>query len=315
MFINIFILYFSLKGCKGIYFSIFVKKKKVYFLLFAKKLKTLNCNGKLLPLKNPLIMGVLNVTPDSFYSNSRTVLKDEILQKTAEFLKQGVDIIDVGAISTRPNADKYASESQELDRISMALELITKEFPKLTTSCDTFRAKVAEFVVQNYNVALINDISGGTFDPRMYDTIARLQVPYVLMHIKGTLELMHHEIRYDNFMKELIAYFSKKINLLKFKGINDIIIDPGFGFAKSIDQNFELLKRISYLRNFECPIMVGMSRKSMFYKTFKTTPEESLNATSVSNFHALQSGANILRVHDIKEAKETVDLFKKISNV
>lgn len=259
-----------------------------------------------------MVMGVLNVTPDSFYASSRTVFKDEILRKTAQFLEQGIDIIDIGAVSTRPNAEEYASEGEEIERISMAFELIIKEFPKLTTSCDTFRAKVVDLVVQNYNVALINDISGGAFDPKMFDTIARLQVPYVLMHTKGKLDTMHKETKYDDFMKELVLFFSVKLKELRTRGINDIIIDPGFGFAKTIDQNFELLKRISYLRNFECPIMVGLSRKSMFYKTFDTTPEESLSATSVSNFHALKYGANILRVHDVKEAKETIELYRKV---
>ena len=257
-------------------------------------------------------MGVLNVTPDSFYASSRATFKDEILRKTAQFLSQGTDIIDIGAVSTRPNAEKYASVDEEIERITLVFELIIKEFPKLTISCDTFRAKVVDFVVQNYNVAIINDISGGSFDPQMFDTIAKLKVPYVLMHTKGRLETMHKETNYNDIRTEMASYFSVKIAELRQKGVNDIIIDPGFGFAKTVDQNFELLKRISYLRNFDCPIMVGMSRKSMFYKTFNTTPEESLNATSVSNFHALQSGANILRVHDIKEAKETIKLYQKV---
>lgn len=261
----------------------------------------------------PLVMGVLNVTPDSFYASSRATLKDEILHKTAQFLNQGVDIIDIGAVSTRPNTDKYASESEEIDRITIALELIKKEFPKLVISCDTFRAKVADFVIQNYDVAIINDISGGTFDLDMFTIIAKFQVPYVLMHTKGTLYTMHKETNYQDLISEMILFFATKIQELRKLGINDIIIDPGFGFAKTLEQNFELLKRISYLRNFDCPIMVGLSRKSMFYKTFNTSPEESLNATSVSNLHVLQSGANILRVHDVKEAKETIELYKKIT--
>lgn len=276
-------------------------------------MKTLTCNGKLLSFNTPLVMGVLNVTPDSFYASSRATFKDEILHKTAQFLNQGVDIIDIGAVSTRPNTDKYASESDEIERITIALELIKKEFPKLVISCDTFRAKVAELVIQNYDVAIINDISGGTFDPNMLEIIAKFQVPYVLMHTRGNLYTMHKEIDYQDFISEMLLFFATKIEELRMMGINDIIIDPGFGFAKTLDQNFELLKRISYLRNFECPIMVGLSRKSMFYKTFNTSPEESLNATNVSNLHVLQSGANILRVHDVKEAKETIELYKKMS--
>jgi dihydropteroate synthase len=257
-------------------------------------------------------MGVLNVTPDSFFASSRATIKDEILHKTTQFLNQGVDIIDIGAVSTRPNTDKYASEGEEIDRITIALELIKKEFPNLIISCDTFRAKVVEIAIQNYDVAIINDISGGTFDPKMLETIAKFQVPYVLMHTKGTLYTMHQETNYQDLISEMMLFFATRIQALRKIGVNDIIIDPGFGFAKTLDQNFELLKRISYLRNFECPIMVGLSRKSMFYKTFNTSPEESLNATSVSNLHVLQSGANILRVHDVKEARETIELYRKM---
>jgi len=257
-------------------------------------------------------MGVLNVTPDSFYIASQSNNKNEILQKLDQFIAHGVDIIDIGAVSTRPNAKVYTSESEEINRITNALEIIKKEYPQLIISCDTFRAKVAELVVQNYGVSIINDISGGTFDPLMFETVAKLKVPYILMHTKGTLQTMHKETTYEDLLSDILLFFSMMIQKLRMIGVNDIIVDPGFGFAKTVNQNFELLKRISYLRDFECPILVGLSRKSMFYKTFNTTPEESLNATNVSNFHALQSGANILRVHDVKEAKETIELYQKI---
>ncbi len=284
----------------------------LYFLLFLIKLKKINCNGKLLSYEKPLIMGVLNITPDSFYADSRAIVKDILLKKTAQFIQQGVDIIDIGAVSTRPNAKKYASENEEIDRISTALDILTKEFPKLTFSCDTFRAKVVDIVVKNYRIAIINDISGGTFDHDLLKTVIKWQVPYVLSHTKGDLTSMHLKTNYTNFIAELLYFFSEKIAELRSMGLNDIIIDPGFGFAKTIDQNFELLKKIAYLRTFDCPIMVGLSRKSMFYKTFNTTPEESLNGTSVANFFALQGGAKIIRVHDVKEAKETSAIFNKL---
>lgn len=266
----------------------------------------------LLSVKNPLIMGILNVTADSFYAASRATLKDDILHKTAQLIKEGADIIDIGAVSTRPNTTNFTSESEEMDRICAALELLIKEFPKLTISCDTFRAKVADFVIENYNVSIINDISGGAFDASMYEIIAKRQVSYVLMHTRGELSSMHYQYNYSNIVLEICQFFSERVRQLRLLGVNDIIIDPGFGFAKTIDQNFELLKRISYLRNLDCPILVGLSRKSMFYKTFNTSPEDSLNATTVGNMLALQSGASILRVHDVKAAKETIELYSKM---
>jgi dihydropteroate synthase len=258
-------------------------------------------------------MGILNVNNDSFFASSRASQKDDILEKTTQFIQNKVDIIDVGAVSTRPDVNVITSESEETDRLSFALECIRADFPQLIISCDTFRAKVAKSVVENYGVSIINDISGGSFDREMIRTIAQLKVPYVIMHNAISLEKMHVKSESCDILADLNSYFVDKIKILKQNGIHDIIIDPGFGFAKTITQNYSILKRISYLRMLDCPILVGLSRKSMFYKKFGTSPEDALVATNVAQFYALTQGANILRVHDVREARETVQLFEMLS--
>ena len=270
-----------------------------------------NFGGQLKRLSPTWIMGILNLTPDSFYQNSR-VSEDQILEKTAQMIEAGVDIIDVGGYSSRPGASDV-SVQEETDRVIPSIELISKAFPECLISIDTFRAKVARQAAQA-GAKMINDIQGGEGDPFMFDTVAELKLPYILMHMRGNPQNMQELTQYNDLLGELILYFSKKIKELKQKGVHDIFIDPGFGFSKSIQQNFFLLEHLSDLHILNTPILAGLSRKSFIYKSLGIKPDEALNGTMAMHVKALEQGVNILRVHDVKESKELVNLLTFMEN-
>ena len=275
-------------------------------------IKSININGELLDFSTPLVMGILNVTPDSFYSGSRKQSEEEIVSRVCQILEEGGKIVDIGGQSTTPTSTLIPAK-EELKRLEPTLRLIRKEFPNTILSIDTFYSEVAGPAVEKYGVNIINDISGGQIDDNMFETVARLNVPYILMHMRGTPQTMQQHTRYDNFIQDILYYFSEKLSKLNLLGVNDIIIDPGFGFSKTTDQNYQLMAYLKYFNIFDVPILVGISRKSMIYKLLECTPQESLNGTSALNTFALLSGANILRVHDVKEAVECVKIVEKIS--
>jgi dihydropteroate synthase len=272
--------------------------------------QSLNIKGKLIDLSTPKVMGILNITPDSFYSNSRTKSIDEALNKAAQFLKEGATFIDIGGYSSRPGA-KDISTTEEVDRLVPVVESLTKEFPEAIISIDTFRAKVAEETILA-GAHIINDIASGDMDDQMFETVAKLQVPYMIMHMQGTPQNMQQNPVYDNVLLEVIDYLAKKIEVLKALHIHDVIIDPGFGFGKTTEHNYELLNQMEAFKIFKLPILAGFSRKGMIYKTLGTSAAEALNGTSVLNTIALQKGAGILRVHDVKEAIECVRLVEML---
>ena len=271
----------------------------------------INANGKLMDLSEPQVMGILNVTPDSFYAGSRGVTNGYILDRCQQILDEGASIIDIGAYSSRPNAQHISAE-EEMSRLRTGLELIRKNHPEAIVSVDTFRADIARMCVEEYGVAIINDISAGNMDEQMFSTIARLGVPYIIMHMKGTPQNMQENPQYDHFLKEIFYYFSEKVQKLRDLGAKDIIIDPGFGFGKTIEHNYELMNHLEEFHLFELPILVGISRKSMIYKLLGSNPEEALNGTTALNTIALAKGAHILRVHDVKEAVECVKIVQKM---
>ena len=275
-------------------------------------IKSININGELLDFSTLLVMGILNVTPDSFYSGSRKQSEEEIVSRVCQILEEGGKIVDIGGQSTTPTSTLIPAK-EELKRLEPTLRLIRKEFPNTILSIDTFYSEVAGPAVEKYGVNIINDISGGQIDDNMFETVARLNVPYILMHMRGTPQTMQQHTRYDNFIQDILYYFSEKLSKLNLLGVNDIIIDPGFGFSKTTDQNYQLMAYLKYFNIFDVPILVGISRKSMIYKLLECTPQESLNGTSALNTFALLSGANILRVHDVKEAVECVKIVGKIS--
>ncbi|WP_017732032.1 dihydropteroate synthase [Nafulsella turpanensis] len=270
--------------------------------------KTLNLAGNLLDLSQPRVMGILNITPDSFYENSRKQSEKSILLQTEKMLQEGADIIDIGAYSSRPGAADISAE-EEWSRLQPAIRSILQYFPETYLSVDTFRAGVAEKAVAE-GACMVNDISGGELDPAMFKTIARLQVPYILMHMRGAPQNMKELNGYDDLLHEIYDYFALKLNKLSALGVNDIVIDPGFGFAKNIAQNYELLQNMGYFSALEVPVLVGISRKSMIYKKLNISPAEALNGTTVLHTISLMQGASLLRVHDVKEAVEAVKLFK-----
>ena len=269
----------------------------------------LNCKGRLLVVDKPLVMGIINVTPDSFYSGSRFNLASDVLPQVEKMIKEGVSIIDVGGQSTRPGSQQLSAEA-ELERVIGIIESIHFNFPDTVISIDTFHAKVAIDAVAA-GASMVNDISAGGLDPNMISSVSSLNVPYVCMHMKGTPATMQQHAQYENIALETLDYFVKKVEQCRKAGIKDVIIDPGFGFAKTIEQNFLLLKQLPILRTLELPILCGLSRKSTVYKTLAVPVEESLNGTTVINTIALLNGANILRVHDVKEAKEAIELVAK----
>ena len=269
----------------------------------------LNLNDKLIDLSTPIVMGILNATPDSFFKGSRFVSDKGILKCVEKIVAEGGSLIDIGGYSTRPQADVVTDE-EEIRRVSEALEIILKKFPDVYISVDTFRSTVVREVVRNYKVAMINDIGGGTLDPLMFETIADLKVAYVLMHTRGTPQTMQSKTEYDDLTADVFRFLEKRIAQLRLFGVNDIIIDPGFGFAKTGDQNFELLKKLSYFKELNVPVLAGLSRKSMIYNLLDTDAEGALNGTTAANMLALLGGASILRVHDVKEAFQTIEIYK-----
>lgn len=274
---------------------------------------TLNVRGRLLDLSKPQVMGILNVTPDSFYAGSRMKTEEAVRRRVRQIIAEGGSMIDVGAYSSRPGAADV-SAGEEMERLRRGMRIVREEAPEIPVSVDTFRADVAKMAVEELGVDIINDISGGELDKEMFKTVAKLGVPYILMHMKGTPQTMQQAPHYEDLMKEVMLYFAEKVQQLRDLGQKDIVLDPGYGFAKTIDHNYELLKHQEMLEVFELPLLVGVSRKSMIYRFLGSSPEEALNGTTVLNTLALQKGANILRVHDVKEAVEVVRLVEKFSN-
>lgn len=271
---------------------------------------TINCRGKLIDFQIPKVMGILNITPDSFFDGGKYSNEKDILQQTEKMLQDGATFIDIGAYSSRPGA-AHVSENEELQRIVPVVTLLTKNFPEVLISIDTFRSKVAKETILAGG-AIVNDISGGNLDTNMFQTIAELQVPYILMHMQGTPQNMQQNPSYKNITTELISFFAKKLFELHQLKINDVIIDVGFGFGKTIAHNYELLQDLSLFESLDSPILAGVSRKSMLYKLLDTSPLEALNATSIANTIALLNGASILRVHDVKEAVEAVKIVSQV---
>ena len=273
----------------------------------------MNVNGRLLDLSTPQVMGILNVTPDSFYSDSRMQTEKDIADRAQQIIDEGASIIDIGAYSSRPNAEHISAE-EEMNRLRTGLEILNRNHPDAVISVDTFRAEVAEQCVKEYGVAIINDISAGEMDNRMFATVAELGVPYIMMHMQGTPQNMQNEPHYDNLMKEVFLYFATKVQQLRDLGVKDIILDPGFGFGKTLEHNYELMAHLDEFSVFELPLLVGVSRKSMIYKLLGGTPQDSLNGTTVLDTVALMKGAHILRVHDVREAVEAVRMTEKIKH-
>ncbi len=272
----------------------------------------INCKGHLIDLEHPKVMGILNLTPDSFYDGGKYKSASDIVKQVEKMLNEGATFIDIGAYSSRPKA-KHISQDEELSRLLPVLELVIKEFPNALISIDTFRSHVADKAIAA-GACMVNDISGGSLDEDMFATIAKLQVPYILMHMVGTPQTMQQNIQYENLIKDMIFYFSQKVFALRKLGVNDLILDPGFGFSKTLDQNYELLQKLELFSGMNLPVLVGLSRKSMLYKLLDLDANRALNATTSVNSIALMKGASILRVHDVQEAVETVRIFEKIMN-
>lgn len=272
-------------------------------------MKSINCNGNLIDLTSPKVMGILNLTPDSFYDGGKYKSEKEILSQTEKMLAEGATFIDIGAYSSRPGAQPI-SEAEELARLLPILEIIVKTYPKALISIDTFRSAVARQAITS-GACIVNDISAGNLDDKMFLMVAELQIPYIMMHMRGTPQNMQDCTVYDDLAKDIIFYFSKKINELRMLGLNDIILDVGFGFSKTLDQNYELLQNLNLFTYFDIPILSGLSRKSMLYKLLHISSKEALNATTTANTIALLQGSNILRVHDVKEAMESIKIVEK----
>lgn len=289
---------------------------------------TLNIGGRIMTLDRPLVMGILNATPDSFFAGSRTLATEEvpganaperltaeesIRRRVRQIVDEGGDMIDVGAYSTRPGAAEVTAD-EEMRRLALALEIVHQEAPEAIISVDTFRADVARFCVRDFGVHIINDISGGELDRAMFRTVGRLGVPYILMHMQGEPRTMQQAPHYDNVSVEVITYLARRAQALRDHGVHDIILDPGFGFGKTLDHNYELMAHLDAFHELQLPLLVGISRKSMIYRLFDTTPADALNGTTALHMYSLIHGAHILRVHDVREAVETVKIYEKISN-
>jgi dihydropteroate synthase len=270
----------------------------------------INCQGKLLTLQSPVVMGIINNTPDSFYDGGKYKSDKEILSHIEKMLSEGAAIVDIGAVSTRPGANPI-DEKEEIAKLLPLIEASVKEFPEIILSVDTFRSGVAKAVVES-GAHIINDVSGGNMDDKMFETVAALKAPYIIMHMQGTPSTMQKNPHYENVMDDLRMFFLDKISDLKQSGVNDIIIDPGFGFGKTVEHNYEILNNLEYFKAFDLPLMVGVSRKSMINKMLGTKPEDALNGTTVANTIALLKGADILRVHDVKEAVEAVKIVNAL---
>ena len=273
--------------------------------------RTINIKGELFSLDRPVVMGILNVTPDSFFAGSRKRTETEITTRIEEILAQGGDWIDIGGYSSRPDATPVTAD-KEMRRLELGLEILSRDYPSVPVSVDTFRADVARCCVEKYEVAMINDISAGELDPEMFRTVADLKVPYIMMHMRGTPQTMASLTDYTNLMDEIMLYFAEKVRQLCLMGVSDLILDPGFGFSKTLEQNYELMAHLREFGIFDLPILVGISRKRMIYQLLGGTPEESLNGTTALHTYALLNGADILRVHDVKEAVEVVRIVQKI---
>jgi dihydropteroate synthase len=271
---------------------------------------TINCKGQIIDLSTPKIMGILNITPNSFYDGGKYSLENNAISQVEKMLKEGATFIDIGAYSSKPNAE-FVSQEEELIKIIPVVKTIHKEFPEALLSIDTFRSSVAQECLNN-GAAMINDISAGSLDEKMMEVIAINNVPYIMMHLRGTPQTMQSHTNYEHLINEMITYFSDKVNKARSLGINDLIIDPGFGFAKTTVQNYEILSNLELFKILELPILAGISRKSMIYKTLDSNPDEALNGTTVLNTIAITKGATIIRVHDVKEAMECVMLCKKL---
>lgn len=280
---------------------------------FYKKKSSINLNGHLVNLSSPVVMGILNVTPDSFFDGGIYTTEDAILKRAAQILEEDGQFIDIGAMSTRPGS-KEISIKEELFRLLPAVRAVKREFPDVSLSIDTYRSEVVQLVYNEIGDFVVNDISGGTFDERMFEKVAGLNLPYVLMHNKVKSKTMQHSLVYKDVIKEIILFLSAQLQKLKLLGVCDIIIDPGFGFGKTPDHNYELLNRLDSFKVFELPVMAGISRKSLIWKELNISPKQSLNGTTVLNTIALAGGCDILRVHDVKEAVETIRLVGKIKN-
>lgn len=273
--------------------------------------KTLNIRGTLTSLEKPLVMGILNVTPDSFYADSRKQTEAAIEERIQTILSEGGQIIDIGGYSSRPDAAEVSSE-EEMNRLVFALKILKEHYPEVALSVDTFRSEVASRCVEEYGVGIINDISGGELDGKMFETVARLHVPYIIMHMRGTPQTMQQYTEYGDMMEEIMLYFAHKVRQLRLLGVNDIILDPGFGFSKTVEQNYTLMSHLREFKEFDLPLLVGISRKSMIYKLLGRTPADSLNGTTVLNTYALLNGADILRVHDVRAAVESVQIIEQL---
>ena len=271
---------------------------------------TINCNGQLIDLSTPKVMGILNLTPNSFFDGGKYNSEISILNQVEQMLNDGATFIDVGAYSSKPKAE-FVTETEEMNRLLPVLNAILKTFPETLLSIDTFRSSIAKVAIQN-GACIINDISAGSLDENMFETIATLQVPYIMMHMKGNPQTMQSLAHYENIVKEMLLYFSEKVANARILGINDLIVDPGFGFAKTLEHNFEILNKLELFQIFELPILVGLSRKSMIYKKLETTAEFALNGTTVLNTIAIQKGVSLLRVHDVKEAVECIKLINQL---
>jgi dihydropteroate synthase len=279
--------------------------------LFSVK-RTMNLGGTLIDLRAPMVMGILNITPDSFFDGGSYMKEKDILCRSEKIISEGASIIDIGAYSSRPGAEDVTTE-EEFNRLSRALQPIKKHFPEVFISIDTFRSEIASKVIHEFGSIIINDISAGSLDPKMFEVAAQKKVPYILMHMRGTPKTMQANTQYTDMVNDMIRYFVEKIDIARKKGIHDAIIDPGFGFSKTPEQNFELLDKLDQFKILEKPILVGLSRKSMIYKTLKTNPEHALAGTIAANTVALLKGASILRVHDVKEALDAIAIVNALN--
>ena len=276
--------------------------------------KMLNIKGELLSLDIPVVMGILNVTPDSFYTSSRQQDKAAVVERIETIISEGGSFVDIGGYSSRPDAVDVSVE-EEWRRLEPALKILRDEYPNVFVSVDTFRAGIAQRAVEEYGVAVINDISGGAIDEAMFETVAKLNVPYVLMHMVGAPQTMQQHTNYANVMEDIMLYFAEKLRTLRLLGVNDVIVDPGFGFSKTLEQNYELMRHLNeFSTMLECPLLVGVSRKKMIYDLLGCTADDALNGTTALNTFALFNGADILRVHDVKAAVEAVKIVSKIKN-
>lgn len=278
---------------------------------FLKRKNTITLNGRLIDLSKPVVMGILNVTPDSFFDGGKYKTVKKVVRRAEEILEQGGTIIDIGAVSTKPGSEGISTKD-EIERLLPAVKAVRKEFPQAFISVDTYRSWVALKVIEDCGPCIVNDVSGGNFDPHMFDTIGKLGVPYILMHMLGTPLRMQDNPVYEDIIRDISLFFTDRVKQLNKAGVKDVIIDPGFGFGKTLQQNYELLNRLDSFKVFQLPVMVGISRKSMINKLLGTKPEEALNGTSVINTLALMGGADLLRVHDVREAVEAVRIMNMV---